>query len=394
MDSYDDVQSTPTGKVSKAKKGKPVHVCSECQKVYTRAEHLRRHQSSHQEPQFECPVCQRRFHRKDLLERHYKRIHARQEYHKTQHKNSFWHSPAGTSTMRYISHTKVYPLYKALRGISISIRVSSTIEAMAANRWSLPIALISHHSPYLKAMSSGPGIFVKAQIHLPEDDPAVFGLFVEWLYYGTYDDLAAPSSSNIHAQCWVLGDKLLCNEFKNYAMSRLYKQRLDFSDPRGCGKPFCKCHLNDPKDYIDFDEVYFTAITPSAAEPIRLPVRKKKRKNKKPKCGANIKSEKNISENIFIGVFTVRQDSPGGNASELVQGSTTDDENDAVVLASKEVTNSRKTVESKECVEGGNVKTEERPALWWETYREFPQENMDEESLAGKTFDLLWDWLI
>ncbi|RKL14382.1 hypothetical protein BFJ68_g6346 [Fusarium oxysporum] len=66
MDSYDDFQSTPTGKVSKAKKGKPVH-------VYTRAEHLRRHQSSHQEPQFECPVCQRRFHRKDLLERHYKR---------------------------------------------------------------------------------------------------------------------------------------------------------------------------------------------------------------------------------------------------------------------------------------------------------------------------------
>ncbi|KAH7200787.1 uncharacterized protein BKA55DRAFT_580640 [Fusarium redolens] len=41
--------------------------------VYTRAEHPRRHQASHQEPQFECPVCQRRFHRKDLLERHYKR---------------------------------------------------------------------------------------------------------------------------------------------------------------------------------------------------------------------------------------------------------------------------------------------------------------------------------
>ncbi|KAI1028501.1 hypothetical protein LB503_002059 [Fusarium chuoi] len=33
MDSYDDFQSTPTGKVSKAKKGKPVHVCSECQKA-------------------------------------------------------------------------------------------------------------------------------------------------------------------------------------------------------------------------------------------------------------------------------------------------------------------------------------------------------------------------
>ena len=39
--SQSDTPMTPNGKVSKAKKGKPVHVCSECQKVYTRAEHLR-----------------------------------------------------------------------------------------------------------------------------------------------------------------------------------------------------------------------------------------------------------------------------------------------------------------------------------------------------------------
>ncbi|KAJ9413570.1 hypothetical protein QL093DRAFT_2484728 [Fusarium oxysporum] len=73
MNNADAEQTTPTGKVSRAKKGKPVHVCGECQKVYTRAEHLRRHQSSHREPKFECPICQRRFYRKDLLERHYKR---------------------------------------------------------------------------------------------------------------------------------------------------------------------------------------------------------------------------------------------------------------------------------------------------------------------------------
>ncbi|SPJ86714.1 uncharacterized protein FTOL_11739 [Fusarium torulosum] len=30
--SYSDNPTTPHGKVSKAKKGKPVHVCSECQK--------------------------------------------------------------------------------------------------------------------------------------------------------------------------------------------------------------------------------------------------------------------------------------------------------------------------------------------------------------------------
>ncbi|KAJ0136857.1 Transcription factor atf1 [Fusarium oxysporum f. sp. albedinis] len=66
MNNADAEQTTPTGKVSRAKKGKPVH-------VYTRAEHLRRHQSSHREPKFQCPICQRCFYRKDLLERHYKR---------------------------------------------------------------------------------------------------------------------------------------------------------------------------------------------------------------------------------------------------------------------------------------------------------------------------------
>jgi hypothetical protein len=42
--------------------------------------------------------------------------------------------------------------------------------------WSLPMALISHHSPYLKAMSSGSVIFPKAHINLPDDDSAVFNL--------------------------------------------------------------------------------------------------------------------------------------------------------------------------------------------------------------------------
>ncbi|KAH7183594.1 uncharacterized protein B0J16DRAFT_345994 [Fusarium flagelliforme] len=71
--SQSDTPMTPNGKVSKAKKGKPVHVCSECQKVYTRAEHLRRHQTSHEEPQYQCQVCDRRFFRRDLLERHFRR---------------------------------------------------------------------------------------------------------------------------------------------------------------------------------------------------------------------------------------------------------------------------------------------------------------------------------
>ncbi|KAK8017935.1 hypothetical protein PG991_007125 [Apiospora marii] len=69
------VKLTPiTGRVSRAKKGVPVHVCEICKppKTFTRAEHLRRHQLSHQTPGYPCqyPGCDRAFHRADLLARH------------------------------------------------------------------------------------------------------------------------------------------------------------------------------------------------------------------------------------------------------------------------------------------------------------------------------------
>ncbi|KAK2035868.1 hypothetical protein LZ31DRAFT_619715 [Colletotrichum somersetense] len=72
------VKLTPiTGRVSRAKKGMKVHTCDICRppKTFTRAEHLRRHQLSHETPQYACPIpgCDRAFHRKDLLERHQQR---------------------------------------------------------------------------------------------------------------------------------------------------------------------------------------------------------------------------------------------------------------------------------------------------------------------------------
>ncbi|KAL8418691.1 hypothetical protein RB594_002052 [Gaeumannomyces avenae] len=69
------VRLTPiTGRISRAKKGQPVHICTVCRpsKTFTRAEHLRRHQLSHRTPGFACewPGCDRAFHRHDLLVRH------------------------------------------------------------------------------------------------------------------------------------------------------------------------------------------------------------------------------------------------------------------------------------------------------------------------------------
>ena len=96
-------QSTPTGRISKAKKGKRVHACafegcgkvSEAQfslsrncdfsssnlfsnpsQVFTRAEHRRRHELNHNpEAMFPCtrPGCRKAFHRMDLLQRHQER---------------------------------------------------------------------------------------------------------------------------------------------------------------------------------------------------------------------------------------------------------------------------------------------------------------------------------
>ncbi|KAI0813423.1 hypothetical protein GGR55DRAFT_687682 [Xylaria sp. FL0064] len=62
------------GRVSRAKKGVPVHTCEICRppKTFTRAEHLRRHQLSHRPAPYSCPFpgCDKLFHRTDLLDRH------------------------------------------------------------------------------------------------------------------------------------------------------------------------------------------------------------------------------------------------------------------------------------------------------------------------------------
>ncbi|KAF8471156.1 fungal-specific transcription factor domain-containing protein [Kalaharituber pfeilii] len=73
-------EGNPTPRISRAKKGKRVHACNHhgCDKIFTRAEHLRRHQLNHNtDVYFKCDLCDRTFVRHDLLVRH-------QERHATQ----------------------------------------------------------------------------------------------------------------------------------------------------------------------------------------------------------------------------------------------------------------------------------------------------------------------
>lgn len=81
LESPGEVTYTPTThRISKAKKGKKVHVCEHpgCNKVFTRAEHRKRHEANHNvKPAFECPIedCRKPFNRADLLSRHMERQH-------------------------------------------------------------------------------------------------------------------------------------------------------------------------------------------------------------------------------------------------------------------------------------------------------------------------------
>ncbi|KGO77629.1 Zinc finger, C2H2 [Penicillium italicum] len=80
-------------RVSKAMKGKRVHACEHpgCSKVFTRAEHRRRHELSH-EPKMQYPCtyegCQKAFHRPDYLAQHLGRHATSEPKEKTSHARS------------------------------------------------------------------------------------------------------------------------------------------------------------------------------------------------------------------------------------------------------------------------------------------------------------------
>ncbi|KAM0345713.1 hypothetical protein ACHAPU_006368 [Fusarium lateritium] len=136
-------------------------------------------------------------------------------------------SDAGPSSQQFSKMTSSQLLKSGrlafLRGKGIEVHVGRQTPS-DENIWNLPVNLISRHSEYFKAACLWN---MTGKISLPEYDPIVFGLFVEWAYYSTYDTFMFESHPSIHTKCWVMADYLLCNDLKNYAMGRLFKQHMD-----------------------------------------------------------------------------------------------------------------------------------------------------------------------
>ncbi|RVX75489.1 hypothetical protein B0A52_00842 [Exophiala mesophila] len=112
---------TPTGRVSKAKKGKRVHACDfpGCGKVFTRAEHRRRHELNHNpDALFPCtrPGCRKAFHRVDLLQRH-------QERHDLE--------SAGEAPSSHMSHISQVPMSSEMSSVMSSSVTSPSVDRSA-----------------------------------------------------------------------------------------------------------------------------------------------------------------------------------------------------------------------------------------------------------------------
>lgn len=92
--------------------------------------------------------------------------------------------------------------------------------------WHLPRALLSHVSPYFRAVIQD-SLGASASIKLEDFNPTAFATFVQWMYYGTYDpqlEVPGPPVGAHHIDAWILGDKAEAPAFQDLAMSHIFSQ--------------------------------------------------------------------------------------------------------------------------------------------------------------------------
>lgn len=108
---------------------------------------------------------------------------------------------------------------------TVAIQVSVG-EGEHKTTWHLPKDLLAHYSTFFATALKGD--FAEAStnaISLPEVEPRVFEVFVQWLYLGIFHrEKASRHSVSRHSQlaeAWILGDRLGCAAFQDFAMLKL-----------------------------------------------------------------------------------------------------------------------------------------------------------------------------
>ncbi|KAF2133503.1 hypothetical protein P153DRAFT_274054, partial [Dothidotthia symphoricarpi CBS 119687] len=111
-----------------------------------------------------------------------------------------------------------------LQGDSMEV---SVIRGNKTAKWNIPKALLSHHSEFFrKACNETFKEGFENKIVLPDCEPRMFQIFVQWIYFDTLPEiLSMGMMDNVWRvfHLWVLGDRILAKEFKNMVMEKIYK---------------------------------------------------------------------------------------------------------------------------------------------------------------------------
>lgn len=101
--------------------------------------------------------------------------------------------------------------------------------------WTIPKAMLSLHSEFFRKACYGP--FKEGRenkMMLPECEPSIFQIFVQWLYFATLPEVECSDGARDIWLCWTLGDRLIASAFKDRAMRAIYVWANTPSFEGGC----------------------------------------------------------------------------------------------------------------------------------------------------------------
>ncbi|KAL8669584.1 MAG: hypothetical protein Q9168_005839, partial [Polycauliona sp. 1 TL-2023] len=109
---------------------------------------------------------------------------------------------------------------------SVIIKVGPYDQAVT---WQLPKGLLTHVSPFFKAAFTRPWLESRTEsISLPQDDPDAFRFYLHWLFTWTLcksgtrpNVISCDVTSCVYLRAWILGDKLGCPLFQDFALLHL-----------------------------------------------------------------------------------------------------------------------------------------------------------------------------